>query len=90
MTIDEARSALASEGYADIGEWHDAPGVIYPPHEHDGDTAHIVVAGTLFVRIGDEESEYKSGDRFDIPAHVVHAARMGGEGCTYIFGEKQL
>ena len=88
MTIDQARSTLASEGYVDINEWHDAPGVIYPPHKHDGSTAHVVVAGTLFVRIGEEEKEYRSGDRFDIPAHVMHSARMGSEGCTYIFGEK--
>ena len=90
MTIDEARLALASEGYVDINEWHDAPGVFYPPHEHDGDTAHVVVAGTLLVTISDDERIYKPGDRFDIPAHIIHAARMGSEGCTYIFGEKPL
>ncbi len=88
MTIDEARSALASEGYTDINEWHDNARVIYPAHAHDGDTAHIVVAGTLFVTIGDEEKVYHSGDRFDIPAHTPHSARMGDDGCTYIFGEK--
>ena len=88
MTIEETRLALASEGYVDINEWHDAPGVIYPLHEHDGSTAHVVVAGTLFVTIGEDEKEYKPGDRFDIPAYVVHAAIMGSEGCTYIFGEK--
>ncbi len=88
MTIDEARSVLASEGYADIHEWHDNASVIYPSHVHDGDTAHIVVAGSVFIRIGEEEVEYRPGDRFDIPAHVPHAARMGGGGCTYIFAEK--
>jgi mannose-6-phosphate isomerase-like protein (cupin superfamily) len=90
MTIDEARSALASEGYVDINEWHDAPEVFYPPHAHGGNTAHVVVSGSLFVTIDGEEKEYKPGDRFNIPAHVIHSARMGGEGCTYIFGEKLL
>ena len=88
MTTDEARAVLAAEGYTDIHEWHDAPWVIYPSHAHHWDTAHIVVSGAIFVRIGDEETEYTSGDRFDIPANIPHAARMGSDGCTYIFGEK--
>lgn len=88
MTIDDARSALMTDGYTDIDEWHDGPSVIYPAHEHDGDTAHIVVGGSVFITIDGVEKEYRPGDRFDIPAHTAHSARMGDEGCTYIFGEK--
>ena len=90
MTIDEAQSVLAAEGYTDIDEWHDGANVMYPAHEHDGDTAHIVVGGSIFITINGEEREYRSGDRFDIPAHVAHSVRMGSGGCTYIFGEKAL
>ncbi len=90
MTIDDARSALMTDGYTDIDEWHDGPSVIYPAHEHDGDTAHIIVGGSIFITIDGEEKEYRPGDRFDIPAHVSHTVRMGDEGCTYIFGEKTL
>ncbi len=88
MTIDEARLALVQEGFSDIDEWHDAPGIFYPSHEHDGITAHIVVGGSIFITIDGVEKEYCPGDRFDIPAHVAHSVRMGSEGCTYIFGEK--
>lgn len=88
MTIDEARSVFVAEGYTDIDEWHDNASVMYPVHEHDGDTAHIVVSGSIFITINAEEKEYRSGDRFDIPAHVLHGVRMGSAGCTYIFGEK--
>ena len=79
---------LMTDGYTDIDEWHDNASVIYPAHEHDGDTAHIVVGGSIFITINGEEKEYRAGDRFDIPAHTAHSVRMGGEGCTYIFGEK--
>jgi len=88
MNINEAESVLVKDGYADIHEWHDGPFVIYPAHEHDGDTAHIIVGGSIFITIDGDEKEYKPGDRFDIPAHVFHSVRMGGEGCTYILGEK--
>ncbi|MEK7632898.1 MAG: hypothetical protein AAB473_03840 [Patescibacteria group bacterium] len=88
MTIDDARSVLMTDGYADIDEWHDNASVIYPAHEHDGDTAHIVVGGSIFITMSGEEKEYHPGNRFDIPAHVSHTVRMGDEGCTYIFGEK--
>lgn len=90
MTIDDARSALAFDGYADIDEWHDNASVMYPTHEHDGDTAHIVVGGSIIITINGQEKEYRAGDRFDIPAHTAHSVRMGSEGCTYIFGEKTL
>ncbi len=88
MIIDDARSTLSADGYSDINEWHDNASVIYPAHQHDGDTAHIVVSGNIFITINDEESEYKPGDRFDIPANTAHSVRMGENGCTYIFGEK--
>ncbi len=88
MTIDDARSTLLGEGYSDIDEWHDNASVIYPSHQHDGDTAHIVVSGSIFITIDGEEKEYHSGDRFDIATNTVHSVRMGEYGCTYIFGEK--
>ena len=31
---------------------------------------------------------YKAGDRFDVPANVVHRARIGPQGCVYMVGEK--
>ncbi|MEK9155360.1 MAG: cupin domain-containing protein [Patescibacteria group bacterium] len=77
-----------SEGFRDIYVWHNAPGEIYPSHQHNGLTTHAVLQGSLWVRIGSEEKEYVVGDRFDIPAQVAHSARMGDEGCTYVIGEK--
>ncbi len=88
MTIDDARQTLANDGYSDVNEWHDGASVIYPAHEHDEHTAHIVVGGSIFIIMNGEEKEYTPGDRFDIPAHTLHSVRMGSEGCTYIFGEK--
>lgn len=88
MTIDDARQILANEGYVAIDEWHDGVNVMYPVHAHGEHTAHIVVGGSIFITINGEEMEYVPGDRCDIPAHVAHSVRMGGEGCTYIFGEK--
>ncbi len=79
---------LKAEGFGEICVWHNSPDEIYPQHEHAGDTAHVVLQGSMVIRINGEEHEYVVGDRFDIPAHVAHSVRMGSEGCTYIIGEK--
>jgi len=31
---------------------------------------------------------HRAGERCDVPAGAVHAARMGPSGCRYLIGEK--
>jgi quercetin dioxygenase-like cupin family protein len=31
---------------------------------------------------------YRAGERCDVPAGAVHAARMGSAGCRYLVGER--
>jgi quercetin dioxygenase-like cupin family protein len=79
---------LHAEGFRYIYVWQDAPGTSYPDHTHPETTAHVLLDGEMTVTYAGETRTYRAGDRFDIPAHAVHAARAGPHGCKYLIGEK--
>lgn len=87
MDVDDIAAQLRLEGFNEVYTWHNAPGDIYPMHVHDDVTAHVIVQGSLILEIDGVEREYGEMERFDIPAGVLHGARMGELGCTYIVGE---
>ena len=88
MNIDEFEEQLSNEGFLDIYIWQDSPNRVYPDHMHPTITAHIILEGDMEVTMHNKTVHYKPGDRFDVPANVVHAAKMGPEGCKYLIGEK--
>jgi mannose-6-phosphate isomerase-like protein (cupin superfamily) len=79
---------LRQAGFTHTYVWEDGPGVFYPDHTHSTETAHIVLEGDMPVTCGGGTKTYKIGERFDVPAHTVHAAKMGPRGCRYFIGEK--
>jgi mannose-6-phosphate isomerase-like protein (cupin superfamily) len=52
------------------------------------ETAHIVLEGEMTLVVGVNSSTYRVGERCDVPAGAVHAARMGAAGCRYLIGDK--
>jgi quercetin dioxygenase-like cupin family protein len=52
------------------------------------ETAHIILDGEMTLTRGNETKTYRAGERCDVPAGVVHAAKMGSHGCKYLVGEK--
>ncbi len=66
----------------------DNPNVFYAPHAHEKETAHIIIEGEMIITIGEETKVVKPGDRFDVVAGEVHAAKMGSQGCVYLIGER--
>lgn len=82
------RAALAREGFTGLFVWRDAPGATYPEHTHGGETAHVVLDGEITILAEGETRTYRAGDRFDVPAGQVHAARVGPGGCRYVVGER--
>jgi len=88
MNPTELQKQLRAEGFTHTYVWEDGPGVFYPDHTHSTETAHIVLEGELTVTCDGGTKTYKIGERFDVPANTVHAAKMGPRGCRYFIGEK--
>ena len=88
MTLAEQESRLRQEGFSRTYVWQDGAGVSYPDHTHERLTAHLVLDGQMKLVINGESRTLVAGDRFDVPAGVVHSALMGPRGCRYLIGEK--
>lgn len=88
MNAKDWKDELRHEGFGVTTVWEDGPGAAYPDHTHSAVTTHVILAGEMTVTREGSTETYKSGDRFDVPAHAVHSARMGPKGCRYLIGEK--
>lgn len=80
--------ALRAEGFLHTYVWQDGPCAFYSAHTHPVETAHIVLDGEMTLTQGNKSQTYSAGDRCDVPAGAVHAAKMGSRGCKYLVGEK--
>jgi hypothetical protein len=82
------RKQLAAEGFSHTFVWQDGPNAYYPDHTHGGLTAHIILDGEMTLTQDGSSRTYGVGERCDVPAGAVHAAKMGPSGCRYLVGEK--
>ncbi|HTP69751.1 MAG TPA: cupin domain-containing protein [Dongiaceae bacterium] len=80
---------LVSEGFTHTYVWEDVPNARYPNHRHPVETAHIILSGEMTLTLNGVSKSYREGDRCDVPAEAVHAARMGPQGCRYLIGERE-
>jgi mannose-6-phosphate isomerase-like protein (cupin superfamily) len=79
---------LHEEGFAHTYAWQDGPNAFYPDHTHAVETAQIILDGEMTLTQGGDAHTYGVGERCDVPAGVVHSAKMGPQGCRYLVGEK--
>ena len=79
---------LREEGFRNVYVWSDGPNANYPEHTHPVTTAHIVLDGEMTLTTEGKAQTFRPGERFDVPAHAVHSARIGPGGCQYMIGEK--
>jgi len=88
MNEEHWRERLQKKGFRKIYIWEDDPNAYYPDHTHEATTARVVLAGEITVTSEGRTSTFRIRERFDVPAHTVHSARVGPQGCRYIIGEK--
>lgn len=88
MNLAEVQKQLQSEGFRHTFVWEDEPDRHYSDHTHPVETAHIILEGEMTLTMNGRSTTYRVGDRCDVPAGAVHAARMGPAGCRYLIGEK--
>ena len=88
MKISELEKKLHSEGFPNTYVWEDGADRRYSDHSHPVETAHIILQGEMTLTMDGQSATYRAGERCDVPAGTVHAARMGPAGCRYLIGEK--
>jgi quercetin dioxygenase-like cupin family protein len=88
MSETEFTKQLVREGFRHTYVWQDAPNTNYPEHTHATDTAHVILQGEMTLTIEGQTQTYRVGERRDVPAGTLHAARMGPAGCRYLIGER--
>lgn len=71
------------EGFDEVlsREW--APGVLLDTHTHPFAVKALVVAGEMWLTVGDDARHLQAGDRFELDREVPHAERYGPAGATY-------
>lgn len=88
MNIPELEKQLHGEGFRHTYVWEDGPDSSYSDHTHPLETAHVILEGEMTLTMDGRSTTYHAGDRCDVPAGALHAARMGPAGCRYLIGEK--
>lgn len=86
--VAKLESTLHAEGFRHTYVWQDGPRAAYSDHTHPTETAHIILEGEMTLTMAGYSETYRAGQRCDVPAGAVHAARMGPAGCRYLIGEK--
>jgi quercetin dioxygenase-like cupin family protein len=81
------RLQLEEEGF-NVFRWRDEAGASYDPHSHEHDESLWVIEGELVFGAGGRDFRLRPGDRLMLPKGTVHATRTGGNGATYLIGER--
>jgi len=92
---DEAsiRQMMLDEGLRPY-RWSNAPGDIYAPHRHSYHKVIYVVKGSITFGLPDlkRKVHLSAGDRLDLPAGVIHDAKVGSLGvvCLEAHAEAEI
>ena len=76
--ISALKQGLRDEGY-NIYVYSYPGGMCFPVHQHDHETIHVVLSGSLKVTIDGQDHFLVPGERFPIPAHTLHSAEILGD-----------
>ena len=88
MNEKELAKRLEREGFSRTYIWQDEPDAFYPEHTHETETAHIILSGEMTLTMSAQANTYREGERCDVPAGALHAAKIGPRGCRYLIGER--
>ncbi|MFM2068453.1 MAG: hypothetical protein RLZZ584_3362 [Pseudomonadota bacterium] len=91
VTSFEAFQARAlAEGYDEALERVWAPDTIVAQHTHPFRAKATLVAGEMWLTVGDATRHLGVGEGFELDALVPHAERYGAQGATYWVARKAL
>jgi quercetin dioxygenase-like cupin family protein len=58
--------------------------LVMPAHHHENEQLGFIIAGSMVMRIGNEERELRPGDTYSIPSNVSHDVVAGPDGATVV------
>lgn len=76
-------AAARAEDYDEVLERKWAPSTVLDTHTHPFEVKALVVAGEMWLTVGDHVRHLRPGDEFALEDGVPHAERYGAEGATY-------
>ncbi len=72
------RERLEARGYR-VSRYVYPPGTRFPPHTHGVDKIDAVLSGRFELEMEGRRVVLEAGDMVEVPAGVVHAARVVGD-----------
>lgn len=76
-------SAAKADGFDEVIERKWPPSTALESHTHPFSVKALVVAGEMWLKVGDDVRHLRSGDEFTLDREVPHAERYGEQGATY-------
>jgi hypothetical protein len=82
-TFEAFAAAARAEGFDEVLERKWAPSTVLESHTHAFALRAVVIAGEMWLTVGDDVRHLRPGDEFALECDVPHAERYGPEGATY-------
>ncbi len=82
-------SQAFAEGFDEVLERTWPPATTLETHAHPFALRALVVAGEMWLTVGDNCRRLRRGDAFSLDCNVPHSERYGDEGATYWVARKR-
>lgn len=82
-TLDAFRNEARLQGFDEVVERVWPPSTVVATHTHPFAVRARVVAGEMWLTVGDEVRHLLPGDEFALEREAPHAERYGPQGATY-------
>jgi hypothetical protein len=76
-------SDAKAQGFDEVVERTWQPSTALDTHTHPFSVRALVVAGEMWLTVGDDTRHLRPGDEFALEREVPHAERYGADGATY-------
>jgi quercetin dioxygenase-like cupin family protein len=83
VTFEAFESEARAQGFDEVLERKWPPSTVLESHRHAFALRALVVAGEMWLTVGDDVRHLLPGDTFALERDVPHAERYGSEGATY-------
>lgn len=82
-TFEIFKTQALEQGFDEVVARQWAPDSVVEAHSHPFTVEARVVAGEMWLTVGERCQHLRAGDRFDLERDIVHSERYGPAGATY-------
>jgi quercetin dioxygenase-like cupin family protein len=82
-TFEEFEAEARVQGFDEVLERRWPPGTVLETHTHPFALRALVVAGEMWLTVGNDVRHLRPGDAFALDRDLPHAERYGADGATY-------